>query len=276
MPHLTVPGAVLHYEVFGAGTPLLIFIPGADGRGSIFHPAAKLLETYYTTVCWDRRGYSQSYLVGAQDFQHRLQTDADDAHRLIQHLSPKSGATVFGTSSGAIVAQQLLSTHPESVEKLISHEPPSFSLLPHEKQVQARGLMDHVYNTYRSQGYESAMGVFTSALSDGPEAEIMRSCMDAKRGDEIRANCLFFFEFELRQYTGAGVDIEGLRGSRDKLVLVAGEESGDGPIVQPMRVLSEELQVQVLKVPGGHVGHVADPAAFVRRLLDLLDNIRDE
>ncbi|KAH8633298.1 alpha/beta-hydrolase [Alternaria alternata] len=276
MPHLTVPGAVLHYEVFGAGKPLFVFIPGADGRGSIFHPAAKLLATYYTTVCWDRRGYSQSYLVDAQDFQHRLQTDADDAHRLIQHLSPKSGATVFGTSSGAVVAQQLLSTHPESVEKLISHEPPSFSLLCHEKQVQGRGLIDHVYNTYRSQGYESAMSVFTSGLSNGPEAEIMRSCMDAKRGDEIRANCLFWFEFELRQYTGAEVDIEGLRRSKDKLVLVAGEDSGDGPNVEPIRVLSKELQVQLLRVPGGHLGYAVDPAAFVRRLLDLRDSLRDD
>jgi pimeloyl-ACP methyl ester carboxylesterase len=270
MPELTVPGAVLHYEIFGTGKPLFVFIPGADGRGSVFHQVAKLLAIHFTTICWDRRGYSQSYLVGKQDFQRRLQTDADDAHRLIQSLTLNSGATVFGTSSGAIVAQQLLSSHPLSVEKLISHEPPAFSLLSQDKQVQARGLIDHIYHTYRSHGYESAMNIFTSGLSEGPEAEIMRSAMDAKRGDEIRANCMFWFEFELRQYTSSEVDVEGLRRSKQKLLLVAGEESGDGPGVAPIIALSEALQMELSRIPGGHLGYVVDPAGFVRRVLELL------
>ncbi|KAG9201361.1 hypothetical protein G6514_005733 [Epicoccum nigrum] len=270
MPEIAVPGAVLHYEIFGTGKPLFVFIPGADGRGSVFHQAAKILTTHFTAVCWDRRGYSQSYLVGKQDFQHRLQTDADDAYRVIQSLSPSLGATVFGTSSGAIVAQQLLSSHPLSVAKLISHEPPAFSLLPHDKQVQACGLIDCIYQTYRSHGYESAMDVFTSGLSDGLEAEFMRFAMDAKRGDEIRANCMFWFEFELRQYTSSEVDVEGLRRSKQKLLLVAGEESGDGPGVAPIKTLGEALQMELSRIPGGHLGYVVDPAGFVRRVLELL------
>lgn len=271
MPELTVPGAVLHYKTFGAGKPLFVFIPGADGRGSVFHQAAKLLATYFTTVCWDRRGYSQSHLVGAQDFQQRLQTDADDAHRLIQSLTPNSGATVFGTSSGAIVAQQLLSSHPLSVERLISHEPPAFTLLSHDEQAQACSLIDHIYNTYRSHGYESAMHIFTSVLSEGPEAEVMRSAMDATRSDEIRGNCMFWFEFELRQYTASEVDIEGLRRSKQKLLLVAGEESGDGPGVAPIKALGEALQKELVRIPGGHLGYVVDPAAFVRCILQELN-----
>ena len=269
MPELTVPGAVLYYEIFGSGKPLFVFIPGADGRGSVFHPAAKVLATYFTTVCWDRRGYSQSHLVGEQDFQHRLQTDADDAHRLIRYLSPDLGATVFGTSSGAIVAQQLLSSHPLSVSKLISHEPPAFSLLPHDKQVQARSLIEHIYTTYRFHGAETAMHVFTSGLSEGPEAAIMRAAMDATRGDEIRANCMFWFEFELRQYTGFEVDVEGLRREKQKLVLVAGEKSGNGPSVAPIKALGDALQMEMLSIPGGHLGYVVDPAAFVRGVLDI-------
>jgi len=54
MPELTVFGAVLHYETFGTGKPLLVFIPGADGRGTVFHETAKLLSQYFTVVCWDR------------------------------------------------------------------------------------------------------------------------------------------------------------------------------------------------------------------------------
>ncbi|KAK2688921.1 hypothetical protein QWA68_012499 [Fusarium oxysporum] len=270
MPELTVPGAVLHYETFGTEGPLLLFIPGADGRGSVFHPVAQFLAAHFIVVCWDRRGYSQSFLVGQQDFQHRLQTDADDAQRLIVHLSRNETAFVFGTSSGAVVAQQLLASHPEYVAKLIAHEPPAFSVLPQEFQVQARDLINHVYDIYRAHGPDAAMETFTSGLSEGPDAQMMRHCMDAKRGSEIRANCLFWFEFELRQYTGASVDIEALVKAKQKLILVAGEDSGDGPGVGPIKAIAGQTGKEVLRIPGGHLGFLVVPKLFAKKLLELL------
>jgi pimeloyl-ACP methyl ester carboxylesterase len=47
-------------------------------------------------VAYDRRGYTRSVLDRAQDYVHGLETDADDARRLIEHLSDKP-AVVFGT-----------------------------------------------------------------------------------------------------------------------------------------------------------------------------------
>lgn len=139
MPSLQVPGASLNYQTFGNGL-LLLLISGADGRGAGFHEAAKHLAAEFTVVCWDRRGFSNSILQGTQDFAERLSTDADDAYALIKLLSPvTSTAKVYGNSSGAIVAQRLLERHPESVERLVSHEPPSLSILPEEIRVQAMG-----------------------------------------------------------------------------------------------------------------------------------------
>ncbi|OBS29613.1 hypothetical protein FPOA_03549 [Fusarium poae] len=270
MPKLTVPGAILHYETFGTSGPVLVFIPGADGRGSIFHTVAESLAASFTVVCWDRRGYSQSYLVGEQDFGNRLQTDADDAQRLIAHISRDGKAVVFGTSSGAVVAQQLLATHPDCVAKLISHEPPAFGALPKEFELQASGLINHIYNTYRAQGPEAAMEVFTSGLSEGPDAKMMRHCMDVNRGDEIRANCLFWFEFELRQYTSAPVDIEGLERAKEKLILVAGDESIDGAGAGPIKAIAMRLGKEVQRIPGGHVGFMTVPDLFMKRIFELL------
>ncbi|KFY91456.1 hypothetical protein V498_05459 [Pseudogymnoascus sp. VKM F-4517 (FW-2822)] len=96
MPDLHVNGAKLYYETFGSG-PLLLLIPGADGRGTVFHDTAKYLSSHFTVACWDRRGFSQSLLIGVQDFADRLSVDADDACALIQHLSDRP-AFVFGTS----------------------------------------------------------------------------------------------------------------------------------------------------------------------------------
>ncbi|KLO92534.1 uncharacterized protein LW93_12108 [Fusarium fujikuroi] len=270
MPQLNVPGAVLHYETFGSDGPLLIVIPGADGRGSVFHSSAQFLAAHFTVVCWDRRGYSQSFLDGKQDFQQRLQTDADDAQRLIMHLSRTGTAAVFGTSSGAVVAQQLLASHPECVTTLIAHEPPAFSVLPEELQLQAHGLINHIYDTYRAHGPSTAMEVFSAGLSKGPETSLMQSCMDAKRGDDIRANSLFWFEFELRQYTSAPVEVEALSKVKEKLILAVGEDSGDGPAMGVMKALAMHTDKEVLRIPGGHLGYVLKPEMWAKRILELL------
>lgn len=71
MPFLNLSNAKLHYDTFGNG-PLLLCIPGADGRGAVFHDAARHLSRSFTVVCYDRRGYSQSQHIGAQDFKNRL------------------------------------------------------------------------------------------------------------------------------------------------------------------------------------------------------------
>ncbi|RGP71712.1 alpha beta hydrolase fold [Fusarium longipes] len=271
MPELNVPGAVLHYEIFGTDGPLLLLIPGANGRGSIFHPSAQFLAAHFTVVCWDRRGYSQSFLVGKQDFQQRLQTDADDGQRLIAHLSRDGTAAVFGTSSGAIVAQQLLASHPECVTKLITHEPPAFSVLPTEFQLKANGLINHIYDTYRAHGPSTAMEVFSAGLSEGPETSLIQSCMDAKRGDEIRANCLFWFEFELRQYTSAAVDVEALVRSKEKLIPVVGADSGEGPAMEVVKAIAGNVGKKVQIISGGHLGYVLKPEAWARDIVELLN-----
>src|SRR5260370_15904811 len=127
MSTLKVPGAQLSYEVTGSG-PLLILIPGAAGVGEVFRPLAHLLSAQYQVVTYDRRGFSHSSLDGPQDYDHRLATDADDVRRLIKHLTDQP-TTVFGSSSGAIVALEVISHSPERVRTVAAHEPPAVSLL---------------------------------------------------------------------------------------------------------------------------------------------------
>ena len=78
MSILQVPGARLYYETHGSG-PLMIMIPGAGGAGGIFRMVTEHLAATYTVVLYDRRGFSRSQLDGPQDYDRRLETDADDA-----------------------------------------------------------------------------------------------------------------------------------------------------------------------------------------------------
>src|SRR6266542_2165808 len=125
MSTLNVPGAKLNYEVSGHG-PLLILIPGAAGTGEVFRPLIGPLAERYQVVTYDRRGFSRSELDGPQDYDHRLDTDAEDVRRLIEQLTdkrstPQSGsvdkpAIVFGNSSGATVALEVLIRYPQWVD----------------------------------------------------------------------------------------------------------------------------------------------------------------
>lgn len=103
-------------------------------------------------------------LRGPQDIANRLATDAEDAHPLIQRLSAEP-VLIIGTSSGAIVAQNLLTRHSKSVKIVVVHEPPSLSVLPDGARPMATGLIQHVSDMYRARGPSAGMEVFLGGLS---------------------------------------------------------------------------------------------------------------
>jgi len=145
---LEVPGTRIYYETHGNG-PLMLMIPGANGDADIFKMVTQYLAAYYTVVTYDRRGFSRSKLDGPQEYDYRLETDADDVRRLIEHLSDEP-ATVFGASSGAIVALEVLTHHPSVIHRLVPFEPPTVRVLPEgQKQVD---FFFEVYDLYRQSG----------------------------------------------------------------------------------------------------------------------------
>jgi hypothetical protein len=54
----------------------------------------------------DRRGFGRSELDGAQDYERRLETDADDLRHVIEHVAV-APATAFGPSSGELSSWML-------------------------------------------------------------------------------------------------------------------------------------------------------------------------
>ncbi|KAI4849305.1 hypothetical protein E4T44_03426 [Aureobasidium sp. EXF-8845] len=215
MPCLKLQGVDLHYETFGTGPPLLL-IAGAGGNGSAWHQAAQSLSKHYTTICYDRRNYSSSTITGPQDYPNRLTTDASDAAALIGHICPSGKALVVGNSSGAIVALHLLLNHPESVERVIAHEPPAFGALPPNFRTQGEAVINHIYSQYRNLGPIAAMEEFTSGLDTGDEA--------------------------------------GLVALKEKLIPAAGVDSGMGVGVAPIAAIAGAVGKEILRLPGGHIG----------------------
>ena len=266
MSFLDVPGARLAYETHGSG-PLLLLIPGAFGSGAVFRPLIDHLANGNTVVTYDRRGFARSQLAGPQDEAHRLEADADDARRLLAHLSNEP-AIVFGTSSGAVVALELLTRHPSVVRTLLPFEPPAMRLLPDGRQW--IDFFFQVYERYRESGIEPALAMFRERTFAETDRQAMSRARDPKASEAMHANVVYWFEHELRQYPAVALDLNALKAHAGRIVPMAGQESRGYPCYGVSVELGKHLGREVTELPGGHVGFVAQPAAFEAALNGLL------
>lgn len=263
MSTLTIPGAHLYYEVEGSG-PLLLLIPGASGTGESFRPLARALSARYQVVTYDRRGFSRSRLDGPADDDRRLETDADDVRRLIEHLTNQP-ATVFGNSSGAIVALEVLTRSPEHVQMLVAHEPPVVKLLPDAAVWLA--FFDGVYDTYRAEGIPQAMHQFARGVLGSADRQLLERVQSAHPNE---SNTRYWLEHELRQYPRVELDLDALATQVERMVLAGGRDAHTQMTYQPGKALAERLGLTLLDVPGGHLGFLAAPAEFAKALLNIL------
>lgn len=268
MSILTVPGAQLSYEVSGSG-PLLILIPGASGTGASFLQLAAHLISHYQVVIYDRRGFSRSYLDGPQDYERRLTTDADDVRRLIEHVTDQP-AMVFGNSSGALVALEVLSRFPEQVQTVVAHEPPAVKLLPDMATWLA--FFDGVYDTYHKQGVPEAMHQFASKTLGTADHQVLERAMGEQANEFTLANATYWMEHEMRQYPRAELDLTKLSASAERIVLVGGRDSHDQMTYQPNTVLAQQLGCDIIDFPAGHLGFLSFPVEFAKALVNVLNH----
>ncbi len=252
MSILEVPGARLYYETLGSG-PLMIMIPGANGVADSFRMVTEHLAAHYTVVIYDRRGFSRSRLDGPQDHDRRLETDADDVRRLVEQVADEP-ATVFGASSGGIVALAVLTRHPSVVRTLVPFEPPAVRQLSDGQRW--LDIFAGLYDLYRQSGIEPALQAFREQAFAESDRQTMA------RAPKNEANATYWFEHELRQYPAVDLDLGALAAHAERIVLMAGQESHGCPAYEVGVKLGQKLGRDVIDLPGGHVGFVSQPAEF--------------
>ncbi len=265
MSILEVPRARLYYETRGSG-PLMIMIAGASGTAEGFRAVTDHLAAY-TVVIYDRRGFSRSQLEGPQDYDRRLATDADDVRSLIEHLSDEP-ATVFGASSGGIVALEVLTRYPAVVRTLVPFEPPAVRQLS-----DGHRWLDFffgVYDLYRQSGVEPAVNRFREEAFAESDRLAMARAMDLNKSEHALANTIHWFEHELRQYPAVDLDLDALAAHADQIVLAAGRDSRGFPAYDVNVELGRRLRKHVIELPGGHVGCMTHAAEFATDLLQAL------
>jgi acetyltransferase/esterase len=218
-------------------------------------------------VTYDRRGFSQSHLDGPQDYAHRILTDADDVRRLIEHLTDQP-ATVFGNSSGALVALEVLTQSPEWVQRVVAHEPPAVLLLP--DAVSWLAFFDGVYETYCEDGIPNAMHQFASGTLGSADQQVIEHARREHANESLVSNTRYWMEHELRQYPRVELDLAALGAHAERIVLAGGHGSQNQVSYQPNRVLARQLGHEIVNFPGGHLGFLSSPAEFAQALMDAL------
>lgn len=220
-------------------------------------------------MIYNRRGFSRSKLDGPQDYAHRLATDADDVRHLIEHVTDQP-ACVFGNSSGALVALEVLSRSPERVQTVVAHEPPAVKLLHNADKWLA--FFDGVYETFREQGVPAAMHQFANRVLGSVDHQVLECAMREHANKYTLSNAGYWMEHEVRKYPRAEFALTALTAHAEQIVLAGGRDSHDQMTYQPNTVLTQQLGGDIIDFPGGHLGFLSFPTEFAQVLMNVLNN----
>lgn len=107
------PHVILHYELSGAGPPVL-FIQGVGVTGEGWRPQVRGLAHDFQTLIFDNRGIGKSQPVRGPN---TIEAMAEDARALMDTAGWES-AHVVGHSMGGVIAQQLALDCPKRVRSM--------------------------------------------------------------------------------------------------------------------------------------------------------------
>jgi pimeloyl-ACP methyl ester carboxylesterase len=250
-----------------------LMICGGPTDAGVFTGVADALADRYRVVTYDPRGNSRSVVTGIAKDQN-LDEHADDAAALLAELTDIE-AYVFGNSGGAQIGLNLAARHPESVRKLIAHEPPCMGLTPDGAEWKTK--MDTVLSTFRALGAKAAMAKFQAIAGINtapPSAESVRlpppSLEMLQTADRISKNLDFFFAHGMIPLSQYVPDVAQLRVGPVKVVVGVGTTTKGTSPYRAGLALAEALGSAAVAFPGDHVGYSANPATFAQKIDEII------
>lgn len=272
---LEVDGADIYYERRGEG-PALLLIAGGGGDGTAYGHVADMLARDHTVLTYHRRGASPRSPLRGPRRQFSVLRQAADAAALIT-ANGFTSASVFGSSSGALIALETVAAYPALVDRAIAHEPPIITALPDRGEF--LDWYDHLYAVSLQGRPEQAMAEFFERLEldiPGQEtaggAEVPETAVRARRSALER----FMLE-EMPVFTYYRPDYAQLSMPDTPLLLAAGSDSlnlhGPGKPVFYARAAQRVAEItgkKLVEFPGNHLSYQAIPQDFVDTLRSIL------
>jgi pimeloyl-ACP methyl ester carboxylesterase len=271
---LAVQGGNLYYEVRGSG-PVLLLMPGGPADATTFRRMENRLASEYTVVTYDPRGLSHSSDFDPADDARMVEIFADDVHRLLDRVGG-GRACVFGSSGGAVIALELATRHPEQLDTVVAHEPPSPAFLPDTARV--RTAMEDVCDTCASVGLWPAAEKFIALVGipggppPAPEGEPTPEALEAAA--MMQRNMQFFLGRYICNIASYEPDIAALKGCSCGIVPAVGSESVGQLAHNGGLGLAGLLGTEATVFPGDHGGFDGRADEFAQTLRTVLQSGR--
>lgn len=287
------PGARLHTESTGTG-PDLVLISGGGGDAGMYEAVVPLLAARYRVITYDRRGNSRSPFTDP-NAAIDIATQAADVVAVLDAYGIER-AHVFASSGAAISTLELLAAHADRLIDAVLHEPPLVQLLPVESPARqaiadigtlavaksplrafaAFGVltMPNVPRVFRSSLGQSllaggsrvslAIGAALRRITGAQPSTMTRQLHNA---DLLLRRELPSFCFDYQP------DLAALREVEVPWRLATGRDSVGKPYYVATHTLADELGVDCVEFPGGHVPYQLQPEDFCTRLSELFDEM---
>jgi pimeloyl-ACP methyl ester carboxylesterase len=254
-----VPGARLYCKARGSGPVLLMLAGGAAGADT-FDTLAGHLDSSFTVIAYDRRGYTRSPLddvSGASPIP--IATQSDDARHVLAAFTDQP-AQVFGVSMGGLVGLDLALRYPAQVRTLVAFEPPLLQVLGASEQPG-----DDVLDLSKGGDPEQVMMAFAKAL--GLDRQVSDS--DPEVAERRKADGRFFLQREADGIGDYSVDVTELQASPARMIFAGGDEDrAFFPYLCAARA-AELRGTSLVEFRGNHSG-IKYPEETARKLRELL------
>ncbi|MGP4047639.1 alpha/beta fold hydrolase [Streptomyces sp. 2A115] len=279
----------LYYEVRGSG-PVLLVIPGGAGHPMGLDGVTDRLADRFTVVTYDPLGLAHGRL-GLPVEEQRVAAWSEGAYRVLGEVLPDGeSAYVYGSSSGAIAALDLLARHPERLRRVVAHEPPAVRVLPDAARRRAKAMFTDVYDTYRTAGLEAAGARMSAGLEeqtpdatepDASEPDTLEpnaptpntphpQAQPPSPAEELSNPMALFLTRVLRHFTAYTPDLAALASHSSRLVLAAGADSRGQLLYRTAQFTAELSGSGFAEFPGGHIGVITHPVEYAERLAECL------
>lgn len=271
MPHVSVNGVELYYEITGQGDPLVL-VHGGWGDHHNWDTVAPALAESYRVVTYDRRGHSQSERPPSQGSRRQ---DEDDLAALIEALDC-APADLVGNSWGASTVIGLSARRQELVRSVIAHEPPLMSLVAGDPEVEpliqeVQTTLERVLEQLEQGDIEGGTRRFIEQVALGPGA--WNQLPVELR--EISINNAPTFVDDMGDPDWGDIDLSDLARLSLPVLLTQGDQSPPWffAIIAELARVMRHAEVHTF-AGAGHAPHLTNPDDYVAAVTDSIARSR--
>jgi pimeloyl-ACP methyl ester carboxylesterase len=202
-------------------------------------------------ITYDRRGHARSNTPPDNDYS--ISAQANDAAKIIQHFNQP--ARVIAHSGGAVIAMELISTHPTLVNQVILYEPPISDCL--ERDNEFLDALDEIMGFISKDKPTRALNRFWQILGNKDERARVSTPEETRN---LKENSQVFIRHEFVSMFYYKPNYKRLK---EHLIYIAVGELSEAPHVRLIAsLLLRELSCEMIHYPGMHNCAFDLPASF--------------